>query len=160
MSPASTTKSARASGGANGACSRCTSEQICMRKGPAPDETRESSALPPPLRRDAHSQRVELDEAGGVGLIVCAAVFLESGDGGVEERVLVGLAADDGDVALVELQAHAAVHAGLRSVDHALEHFPLRAPPVAVVDEARVARHQLVLQVRDLAVEADRFDRA
>src|SRR5260370_7070319 len=91
MSPASTTRSARASGGANGACSRCTSEQICMRKGPAPDETRESSALPPPLRRDAHSQRVELDEAGGVGLIVCAAVFLESGDARVEARVLVGL---------------------------------------------------------------------
>src|SRR6266545_710084 len=111
-------------------------------------------------RRDAHSQRVELDEAGGVGLIVSAAVFLESGDGRVEERVPVGLAADDGDVALVELQAHAAVHAGLRSVDQGLQEFPLRAPPVAVVDEARVARHQLVLEVRDLAVKAQGFDRA
>src|SRR2546428_6584866 len=105
-----------------------------MRKGPAPDERRESSALPPPLGRDAHSQRVELDEAGGVGLVVSAAVFLEGGDGRVEERVLVGLAADDGDVALVELQAHAAVNAGLRSVDQGLQEFPLRAPPVAVVD--------------------------
>src|SRR6266581_4724417 len=131
-----------------------------MRKGPAPDERRESSALPPPLRRDAHSQRVELDEAGGVGLIVGAAVFLEGGDGRIEERVLAGLAPDDGDVALVELETHRSVYALLRGVDHALEHFPLRAPPVAVVDEARVARHQLVLQVRHLAVKAYRFDRA
>ena len=86
-----------------------------MRNGGAPDETRDSSApgFPPTPRRDAHSQRVELDEAGGVGLVVGAAVFLEGGDGRVEERVLVGLAADDGDVAPVELQTHAAVHIDL-----------------------------------------------
>jgi hypothetical protein len=36
--------------------------------------------LPPRHRRDPHPQRVELDEAAGVGLVVGAAVFVEGGD--------------------------------------------------------------------------------
>ena len=42
----------------------------------------------------------------------------------------------------------------LRVVDQRLQRLALRAPPVAVVDQAGVARHQVVLEVRDFAVEA------
>ena len=37
-------------------------------------------------RGDAHAQRIELDEAASVGLIVGAAVFLEGRDIGIEQR--------------------------------------------------------------------------
>src|SRR5207302_2645475 len=100
----------------------------------------------PPLRGDAHPQRVQADESGGVGLVVGAAVVLEGRDPRIEERVRLRVAADDGDVALVELEPHAAVHAELRGVDQGLKELPLRAPPVAVVDERGVARHQFVLE--------------
>ena len=45
-------------------------------------------------------------------------------------------------------------------VDQRLQHQPLRAPPVAVVDGVRVAGHQLVLEVGGLPVEGDRLDGA
>src|SRR5690606_22354373 len=86
-------------------------------------------------------------------------IVLESGDAGVEQAV-IGLAAGDDDVALVQLQAHHAVHVFLGGVDHGLQHLPLRAPPVAVVDQAGVARHQLVLQVGHFAVQGDGLDGA
>ena len=43
-------------------------------------------------------------------------------------------------------------------VDGRLEHLPLRAEPVAVVDQFRIAGHQLVLEVGDAPVEGDRLD--
>src|SRR5690606_717140 len=55
------------------------------------------------VRGDAHAQRVELDEAGSVFLIVSTGIIFEGGDTGVEQRV-VGLAAGDNDVALVQFQ--------------------------------------------------------
>src|SRR5690606_11949257 len=73
---------------------------------------------PPPLQRrpadlqraatlassDAQAQGVELDETGGIGLVVGAGIVLEGGDVGVEQGV-VGLAPSNDDVALVQLQA-------------------------------------------------------
>lgn len=110
------------------------------------------------VRRDAHAQGVELDEARCVGLVVRAAIFFESGNIGVEQR-LVGLATGDDHVALVQLQANNAVHVGLGSVDHLLQHQTLRAPPVTGVDQAGILWHQLVFEVSHFAVQGDRFDR-
>src|SRR5208282_18847 len=109
---------------------------------------------------DAQAQGVELDEAAGILLVVGALVVVEGRHDRVEQRIGLRLAADHDHVALVELQSHAAVHRPLRRIDHRLQHDSLRRPPVAVVDQARVARHELVLQVRDLAIKADRLDGA
>jgi hypothetical protein len=87
------------------------------------------------LCRDTHPQRVELDEATCVGLIVGTFVVLEGGDGRVEQRIGLGIAAGDDDVALVKFQAHPAVDVGLRMVDQHLQRLALRAPPVAVIDK-------------------------
>ena len=48
----------------------------------------------------------------------------------------------------------------LRVIDQHLQRAALGAPPVAVVDQARVARHQVVFQMRDLAIERDGLDAA
>src|SRR5690606_38706449 len=80
-------------------------------------------------------------------------------DVGIEQRV-VRLAPGNDDVALVQLQAHHAVHVDLGSVDHLLQHQTLRAPPVAGVDQAGVLGHQLVFEVSDFAVQGDRLDGA
>ena len=50
--------------------------------------------LPPPLGGDAHAQRVELDEAGGVLLVVGAGVVVERRDRRVEQRIVRRRAAD------------------------------------------------------------------
>src|SRR5690606_32907265 len=132
-----------------------------------------TACRPPPLQRrpadlqraatlasgDAQAQGVELDETGGIGLVVGAGIVLEGGDVGVEQRV-VGLATSNDDVALVQLQAYHAVHRSLGSVDHLLQHQTLRAPPVAVVDQAGVLGHQLVFQVGDFTVQGDGLDGA
>ena len=108
---------------------------------------------------NAHAQCVQLDEACRIRLIVGAAVFFEGGDVGVEQR-LIGLAAGDDHVALVQLQAHDAVHVGLGSVDHLLQHQTLRAPPVTGVDQAGILGHQLVFKVGDFTVQGDGLDGA
>ena len=45
-------------------------------------------------------------------------------------------------------------------VDGRLQHVALGRPPVAVVDQLGVARHQLVLEMRHLTIERDRLDGA
>jgi hypothetical protein len=111
------------------------------------------------IGRDAHAQRVEFDEAGGVLLVVGAGIVLEGGDGRVEQRIGFRIAADDDDVALVKLDPHPAIDRLLGVIDQRLQGEPLRAPPVAVVDQAGVARHQVVLEMGDFAVQGDRLDR-
>jgi len=83
------------------------------------------------VRRDAHAQCVQLDEAARVGLVVGAAVLVEGGDGLVEQRIRLRIACDDDHVALVQLDAHPAVHALLRVVDQRLQRDAFRCPPVA-----------------------------
>src|ERR1043165_46662 len=73
-----------------------------------------------PAGRDPHPQRVQPDEARGVGLIVGAFVVLEGGDRRVEQRFL-RRAAGDQHRALVELDAHRAVDRPLRGVDQLLQ---------------------------------------
>src|SRR3954454_10891561 len=48
----------------------------------------------------------------------------------------------------------------LALVDRGLEHLALGCEPEAVVDEARVTRHQFVLEVHCSAVERDALDAA
>src|SRR5205085_7893571 len=85
----------------------------------APWSARPRSAAPAAVGRDAHAQRVELDEARGVLLVVRAGVVLERRDPGVEQRIGRG-AAHAHDRALVELEPHRAVHVLLRRIDQAL----------------------------------------
>jgi hypothetical protein len=61
---------------------------------------------------------------------------------------------------LVELQPYCARDVFLAAVDQGLQHLALGRIPEAVVDQLRVARHQLVLQVRRAAVERDALDAA
>src|SRR5277367_5625946 len=72
----------------------------------------------------AEAERVQLDEAFGVALVVGAGVFLE---GDVLHRIerLWGLAADHRGVALVELEPHRAAHILLALVDQRLQHLAL-----------------------------------
>ena len=61
--------------------------------------------------------------------------------------------------ALVELQSHFAIHFSLGVVNSSLQHLALGAPPVAVVDQLRIAGHQLVFEVRHLAIQSQRLHR-
>src|SRR4029453_11230140 len=63
------------------------------------------------------------------------------------------------DAALVELQADRAVDLGLAMVDRRLQHLPLGREPKAVVDQLRIARHKLLLEMRSAAVERQLLDR-
>ncbi len=58
---------------------------------------------------DAHAQGVQLDEAARVALVVGTGIVLEGGDGRVEQRIGLRVAADDDHVALVQLQANRTV---------------------------------------------------
>src|SRR5574343_522919 len=109
---------------------------------------------------DAHTQRVQFDEAPGVGLVVGAAVFIEGRNVHVEQRVGFGIARNDDHITLVQLDAYPAVYGGLGVVDQGLQRNALWCPPVAVVDHRSVAWHQVILQVRYFAVQRDRFDGA
>ena len=109
-----------------------------------------SSVLPVGSQRP-QPQRLQLDEPGRVLLVVRARVVLEGGDLVVVERV-GGLAPDDDDVALVELDADRPLDELLRRVDGGLEGLALGREPEAVVDELGVAGPQLVLEVGLLLV--------
>src|SRR5829696_5749155 len=86
-------------------------------------------------------QRVQLDEALGVELVVGALVLLERHHLHRIEAVRA-LAADAGHVALVQLHPHPAGDGSLTLVDQRLQHAAFRAEPEAVVDQLGIARHQ------------------
>src|SRR3546814_4503777 len=109
--------------------------------------------------QQAQAERVELDEARRVALVIGARIVLEGHDLLAVERIR-RLAADDMDAALVELQADGARHLLLAMVDGSLEHLALRREPEAVIDEFGIARRQLVLQMRRAPVERQLFDPA
>ena len=48
----------------------------------------------------------------------------------------------------------------MAQIDCGLQHFALRREPEAVIDQFRIARHQLIFEVRSATVERDRFDGA
>src|SRR5512143_2860114 len=92
----------------------------------------------------AQAQRIQLDEAFGVALVVGPLVVLEGNRLHRVER-LRRLAADHGRVALVELEPHRAADVLLALVDQRLQHLALGRVPESVVDQLGVFRHQLVL---------------
>src|SRR5580700_3802016 len=108
--------------------------------------------------REPQPERIELDEALGVALVVDL-VLLE-GDVCEAIEALRRFAPDHAGEALVELEAHGALDAVLALVDHRLQHQPLRREPEPVVDELGIARHELVLEVRRAAIEGDALDAA
>src|SRR5687768_4641331 len=84
-----------------------------------------SALLAAAALEQTQAQRVELDEAGGVALVVDL-VFLE---GHVRQAIeaLRALAADHDAIALIELQAHGAFDMLLALVDQGLQHLALGA---------------------------------
>src|SRR6516164_1936630 len=108
--------------------------------------------------REAQAQRVEPDKAVGVALVVDR-VLLE-GDVAEAVEALGRPPADDADQALVELEPYDALDMLLALVDQRLQHLALGREPEAVVDQLRVTRHQLVLQMRGTAVEGQALDPA
>src|SRR5665648_1269378 len=70
------------------------------------------------------------------------------------ERFRAG-AADDDDIALIELEPDLAFDVFLALVHQRLQHLALRREPEAVIDELRIARHQRVFEVHRLAVERE-----
>src|SRR5271165_6418004 len=115
--------------------------------------------LLPPFRQRPQAKGVELDEAGGVVVVVGHGAFLEGDEVLVIKRVRA-VAADHINPALVELEPHASGDHLLALVDQRLQELALGGEPEAVVDELSVFRHQLVLEMRGAAVEGDRLDRA
>jgi hypothetical protein len=94
----------------------------------------------PRARQQLQPQRVQLDEALRVLLVVGAGVFLE-GDMRLGIERVVGPAGDGAGGALVELHADGAGDMLLRFVDQGLQHLALGREPEAVVDQLRIARH-------------------
>src|SRR5690606_5446538 len=100
------------------------------------------------LRGDAQAQGVQLDKAFRILLVVGAGIVLKGGNRGIEQAVALGATTRDDDIALVQLQAHFTVDVFLRRVNQLLQRQALRRPPVTVVDQFRILRHQTVFQVR------------
>ena len=75
------------------------------------------------------------------------------------EQAVVRFPPGHNHIPFIQLEAHAAVHHRLRVVYRSLQHPALWRPPVAVVDQLGVARHQLVFQVCNLAIQRDGFYR-
>src|SRR5690606_10633277 len=107
--------------------------------------------------RNTHPQGVQLNKAFRVFLIVSTTVVFKGRDTGIEQAV-VRLTAHHDHVTFIQLQTYHTVYRRLRLVDHGLQHGPFRAPPVAVVNQAGVAWHQFVFQVRHFTVQGDGFD--
>src|SRR5262244_64974 len=141
----STTRATRpassSSGNSPGMRATCT----CMAGPGLPAAVAESA--------DLQAERVQVDEALGVLLSVDAVGFE-----GHEVRAVEGVrraAPRHGDRALVELEPDRARDVALHLVDEPLERLALGGEPEAVIDHLRVARHEGIAQVQELAIESD-----
>ena len=109
------------------------------------------------LGRDFQAQGVELDEAGGVVLVVgLGRVGIHRGDVRIV-KAHRGFAAGNHDVALIQLHPHGAGHVLLALGHERLQRQPFRREPVAVIHQLRVARDERVAQVHDLPVHRKAF---
>src|SRR5690554_4847577 len=115
--------------------------------------------LTPLTSSNPQPQRIQLDKAFRILLIVCTLVFFKGGNLLIEQRVF-RLPANNVYVTLVQLQANGTVHVFLSLVDQRLQGFTLRGPPVSVVDHLGIARHQAVFQVCHFTVQSDGLDGA
>src|SRR3546814_14770863 len=107
---------------------------------PSPKEIKVNEALSASIAapEQPQAQRVELDEAGGVALVVGAFVVLEGHD--LFRIEAVGrLAADHVDAALVELEPHGARHLFLTVIDRGLAHLASGRETEAVLDQFGLA---------------------
>src|SRR5262249_41807764 len=99
----------------------------------------------------------KFDKAFGVALTLGPRALLESYQVLIVERIFA-FAANNGGIALVELERHPAGDKFLALVDRRLQHFPLGGKPEAVIDKFRIFRHQLVFEMCGTTIERDRFD--
>ena len=67
------------------------------------------------------------------------------------------LAARDINVALVERERHRPVHVVLRACDECLERLAQRREPQSEVDDLGILQSDVLLEVRQLAIETERF---
>jgi hypothetical protein len=117
------------------------------------------AALQARVGGDAHAQRIQLDEAAGVGLVVGAAVFVEGGDVHIKQKSVLESRDTTITLPLYSLmRTQPLTVAACGRSGFAARRAP--GPPVAVVDQRGVARHQVILQVGHFAVQGDRFDGA
>src|SRR5208337_1099930 len=98
------------------------------------------------LPQRTQPQRVEADKARRVALVVSDRTLLERHQVLIVERIFA-LAPDDADIALVELEPHAAGDEFLAAVDRGLQHVALGREPEAIVNQLGVLRHELVLEM-------------
>src|SRR5690554_235926 len=124
---------------------------------PSTEGAEQERRLAPSLQQ-AQAEGIQLDEALCVALVVDR-VLLE-GHVLLAVEALRALATDNGDGALIELQAHRAFHMLLTLVDRRLQHLPLRREPEAVVDQLGIARHQLVFEVHGAPIKGELLDAA
>ena len=108
--------------------------------------------LAPSLTERAQAQRIELDESLGIAVVVSHCALFESHEILVVERIFA-LAADNSDIAFVELELYAAGHKFLALVDCHLQHFALRREPETIIDQFGIFRHQLVFEMRSAAID-------
>src|SRR5436853_2317580 len=106
----------------------------------------------------AQAQRVQLDEALGVALIVNR-VALESGERLRVQRQRRAPARHHA-VALVELQPRRAGDVLLRLVNQSANDFKLRRIPEAIIDHLGDARVERIFDVRDFTIQRQRLDGA
>ncbi|BBG29740.1 sugar kinases, ribokinase family [Zymobacter palmae] len=92
-------------------------------------------------------------------LIVCTRIIFKRCNRCIEQGV-IGLTTNNRYTAFVQLNANHTVDDALRFVDGGLQHVAFRRPPVTVVHDFRVLRHQTILQVSRFAVQRDGFDSA
>src|SRR5690606_8105191 len=90
----------------------------------------QSGLFPVARGKRPQAQRIELDEACGVLLVVSALIVLE-GDELVGIERLRRLAADHHHIALVELERDFAFDMALAVIDCGLQHFAFRREPEA-----------------------------
>src|SRR5260221_1965922 len=135
------------------------------RKRPVPDlqgwplKSSDYNMLAATLFQQTQAQGIQLNEAGRIALVIGAGIFFES-DMLQRIEALRRLAADHGDIALVELQADIAFDMLLRFIDQGLQHLTFGREPEAVIDELGITWHQLVLEMAGAAIEGQALDAA
>ena len=105
-----------------------------------------------PQSLDLRRQAPEVDEAGGLGLVVVA---LPEGHQVLGIEGVGGGGPGGDDIALVELQLHAAGDVFVSLVSESLQGLPQGAEPLAVVDEVGKIHRQLLLLMEGVLIHGE-----
>src|SRR5271165_292443 len=120
--------------------------------------TSSSRNLHPSPRARSRRQPEDSNEARRIFLIVAIAHSERRKIGAIER--MFGLPAHDRYVSFIQRQRHTASHLRLRAGDKGVQRLAQRCKPQSEVDELRVLQRHMLLEVRDLALQAERFQLA